>query len=141
MSMKTYQPKAKDIKRNWHLIDAKDQVLGRMSSHVARLLIGKHKVKYAPHMDMGDNVVVVNAKEVLLTGRKSQQKVYYRHSGYPGGLKEIKFMKMMEDNPARVIELAVSGMLPKNRLHKKRMARLKVYADEKHPHKDRVKTD
>ena len=137
--MKTYQPKAKEIERKWYLIDANDKVLGRLATEIARLLMGKHKVKYAPHMDMGDCVVVTNAKSIVLTGRKKQQKVYYRHSGYPGGLKEIKFKKMMEDNPSRVIELAVSGMLPKNRLHKKRMARLKVFAEEEHPYKDRIK--
>ncbi len=137
--MKTYQPKHKDIKRDWHLIDAKGKVLGRLATDIARLLMGKHKSSYSTHMDMGDCVVIVNAKEVELTGRKKDQKVYYRHSGYPGGLKEIKFKKMMENHPERVIQLAVNGMLPKNRLHDKRMVRLKVFADSKHPYKDRLK--
>lgn len=125
--MKTYQPKHSDIKRNWHLIDAKDKVLGRLATEVAKLLMGKHKANYATHMDMGDNVVVINASEVVLTGRKDSQKVYYSHSGFPGGLKEIKVSKMREDNPARMVELAVTGMLPKNRLRDKRLKRLKIY--------------
>lgn len=138
--MKTHQPKHKDIKREWHLIDAKGKVLGRLATEVARLLIGKHKPNYATHMDMGDCVVVVNAKEVELTGRKKDQKVYYRHSGYPGGFKEVKFKKMMENHPERVIQLAVNGMLPKNRLHKKRIVRLKIFAGESHSYKDRFGT-
>lgn len=130
--MKTYQPSAKDIKRKWYLFDAKDQILGRFASKIAKKLIGKHKVDYAPNLDMGDIVVVINAKDIKVTGRKEKQKVYYKHSGYPGGFREIKYKKLLEENPARIIELAVKRMLPANRLQKKRLARLKVFADAKH---------
>jgi large subunit ribosomal protein L13 len=139
--MKTFQPKKKDIERNWHIFDAKGQVLGRMATEIARVLLGKAKPKYAPHLDMGDSVVVINAKDVELTGRKMQNKVYYRHSGYPGGLKEEKISDLMKKNPEKVIERAVSGMLPKNRLHDQRMRRLKVFADDKHPYKDKFKKE
>lgn len=132
--MKTYQPKHKDIKRNWHLIDAKDQVLGRMSTEIVKLLMGKHKPTYSNHMDMGDYVVVVNAEKVVVTGNKRKQKVYQKHSGYPGGFKEVSFEKMITEQPARVIELAVRRMLPDNRLRDKRMRRLKVFAGDKHPY-------
>jgi len=124
--MKTFQPKQKEIKRNRHLIDAKDKILGRMATEVAGLLMGKHKANYSAHLDSGDFVVVVNAEKVELTGRKKQQKLYRRHSGYPGGFKEIKFAQMRQEHPERIIEHAVSGMLPDNRLKKDRMARLKV---------------
>jgi large subunit ribosomal protein L13 len=137
--MRTYQPKKKDVKRNWHLVDAKGQVLGRLASGVVSFLIGKNKVNYAPHMDMGDYVVVVNAKEIEITGRKRKQKVYQKHSGYPGGFKEIKFEKMISERPERVIELAVRRMLPDNRLRDKRMNRLKVFGDEKHPYENKLK--
>lgn len=137
--MKTYQPKHKDIKRNWHLIDAKGKVLGRLSTEIAKLLMGKHKANYSTHMDMGDCVVVINASDIELTGRKKSQKVYYRHSGYPGGFKEIKFKKMINEQPEKVIQLAVNGMLPKNRLLAKRMARLKVFPEAKHHYKDKFK--
>lgn len=130
--MKTYQPSAKDIKRNWYIFDAKDQILGRFASQVAQKLIGKHKVDYAPNLDMGDIVVVINAKDIRVTGRKEKQKVYYKHSGYPGGFREIKYKKLLKENPARIIELAVKRMLPANRLQKRRLSRLKVFADEKH---------
>lgn len=132
--MKTYQPKHKDIKREWHLINAEGQILGRIATQMAKLLVGKHKPNYATHMDMGDYVVVINAEKVDLTGRKKKQKVYRRHSGYPGGFKEISFEKMISERPERVIELAVSGMLPGNRLKKKRMRRLKVVAGSKNPY-------
>jgi large subunit ribosomal protein L13 len=137
--MKTYQPKQKDIKRDWHLMDAKGKVLGRMATEVATYLMGKQKPSYANHMDMGDYVVVVNAGSVELTGRKKKQKVYRSHSGYPGGFKEVKFEKMIFEQPEKVIEHAVSGMLPDNRLKKKRMGRLKVFAGEKHPYTDKFK--
>ena len=137
--MKTYQPKKKDIKRNWHLVDAKDQVLGRMTSEIAKLLIGKHKPNYVPHMDMGDYVVVINAKHVELTGRKKKQKVYRRHSGYPGGFREIKFEKMISEQPEKVVEHAISGMLPGNRLKKKRLRRVKIFSEEKHPYENKFK--
>lgn len=130
--MKTYQPKAKEVKRNWHLIDAKDKVLGRLASEVAKLLMGKQKSNYSAHIDMGDNVVVINAKNILLTGNKKDQKVYRTHSGYPGGYKEVSFEKMSKDQPEKIVELAVSGMLPDNRLKSPRMGRLHVFAKENH---------
>jgi large subunit ribosomal protein L13 len=134
---KTYQPKTSEIKRQWHLIDAEGEVLGRLASKIAGFLIGKHKTNYAPHLDLGDFVVVVNAKEVGLTGRKAKQKVYRRHSGYPGGFKEVKYQKLITEHPERVIEHAVSGMLPQNRLKDNRMRRLKVFPGDKHIYKDK----
>ena len=138
---KTHQPKAKDIKRSWHLIDAKGRVLGRMASEIAGLLMGKQKVNYAPHMDMGDFVVVINAKDIELTGKKKEQKVYYSHSGYPGGLKEVKFEKLIKEQPSKVTQLAVKRMLPSNRLKSNRMARLKVFAGEKHNFNNKVQKE
>lgn len=138
--MKTYQPKGKEIKRNWHLIDAKEEVLGRLSSGVANLLMGKGKPTYSPHIDSGDWVVIVNAEKVKLTGRKAEQKLYRRHSGYPGGFKEVSFEKMITEHPERVIQHAVDGMLPDNRLKKHRMARLKVVVGEKNPYSDKFQT-
>ncbi len=135
--MKTYQPKHKDIKRNWHMIDAEDEVLGRMSTKLATLLMGKHKPTYSDHMDMGDYVVVINAQKVKVTGKKRKQKVYQKHSGYPGGFKEVAFEKMITEHPERVIELAVSRMLPGNRLRDKRMRRLKVFAGASHSYKNK----
>ncbi len=137
--MKTYQPKHKDIKRNWHMIDVKDEVLGRMSTGIVKLLMGKHKPTYSDHMDMGDYVVVINAQKVRVTGSKRKQKVYQKHSGYPGGFKEISFEKMITEHPERVIELAVSRMLPNNRLRDKRMRRLKVFAEADHTFKNKFK--
>src|SRR3989344_5241667 len=137
--MKTYQPSHKTVVREWHFIDARDAVLGRMASKVATLLMGKHKVDYAPQMDMGDYVVVINAQAVKVTGKKEEQKVYYRHSGYPGGFKEIKLAKLRKEQPAKIIELAVKRMLPTNKLKDKRMARLKVFADDKHSYEDKFK--
>lgn len=128
MNIKTYQPSAKSIVREKHLIDAKGEILGRLASKVAYLLVGKHKATYAPHLDSGDFVTVTNAKEIRLTGKKPLQKVYRRHSGYPGGFKEISFQKMITTSPERVIELAVAGMLPDNKLKKRRLARLNVQA-------------
>ena len=130
--VKTYQPKHKDIKREWHLIDAKGQVLGRLSTKIATLLMGKHKPTYSSHMDMGDCVVVINAKGIILTGKKMKDKTYKGHSGYPGGFKEVSITKLMDENPKKIIEIAVSGMLPDNRLKSPRMRRLKVFADSKH---------
>lgn len=138
MMLKTYQPKSREIKRDWHLIDAKDKVLGRVATQIARLLLGKHKASYSSHLDSGDYVVVLNAEKVKLTGKKTEQKVYRRHSGYPGGLKEISFAKMLQEHPQRIIEYAVRGMLPDNRLKKDRMARLKVVIGEKNPYRDRI---
>lgn len=137
MNEKTYQPKVAEIKRNWHLIDAKAEVLGRLATKIATLLIGKHKADYSAHLDSGDFVVVINADKVTLTGKKTSQKRYYRHSGYPGGFKEISFEKMFSEKPARVIQLAVSGMLPDNRLKKGRMGRLKVTSGDHNPYQNR----
>ncbi|MFC1649283.1 50S ribosomal protein L13 [Patescibacteria group bacterium] len=134
--MKTYQPKHKDIKRDWQLVDAKDQVLGRMASGIAKLLMGKHKVNYSRHMDMGDNVVIINASEVVLTGKKADDKVYFSHSGYPGGFKKVSYKKMMSESPEKVVRHAVAGMLPKNRTQKKRLTRLKVFAGSSHKYQN-----
>jgi large subunit ribosomal protein L13 len=130
MLQKTYQPKETEIKREWHFLDAKGKVLGRLASQIATLLMGKHKKTYTPHLDMGDWVVVKNAKDVKVTGKKELLKIYYHHSGYPGGLKKVTFAQLREKNPAKIIELAVRRMLPANRLRDKRMKRLKVFVDE-----------
>lgn len=135
--MKTYHGKAGDIKRNWHLIDATGKVLGRLSTQIAGILMGKNKVTYSPHLDNGDYIVVVNAKDVKLTGLKRAQKVYRGHSGYPGGFKEVKFEAQMVKDPRVIIEKAVYGMLPGNRLRKKRMGRLKVFSDGEHKYQDK----
>ena len=132
--MKSYSPKAKDIEREWWVIDATDKTLGRMVTQVASLLMGKHKPIYAPHIDTGDYVVVINAAKVKVTGKKAEQKFYYRHSGYPGGLKSQSFEEMFSKDPVRVIELAVRGMLPHNNLGRTVFKHLKVYADEHHEH-------
>lgn len=120
--------------RNWYLIDAKGQVLGRLASKIAKILMGKHKPEYMPHIDTGDYVVVINAKDIKLTGRKLTQKIYYRHSNYPGGLKVKNAKEMLETKPEEMIKLAVRGMLPKTILGKKMLKKLKVYRDETHPH-------
>lgn len=135
--MKTYQPKQKEVKRGWHLIDAKGQVLGRLATNVAILLMGKQKATYSTHMDSGDNVVITNAELIKTTGKKSLQKVYQSHSGYPGGFKEVTFSKMAKEHPSRIIEFAISGMLPDNRLKSDRMARLHVTKGEKHKYNDK----
>ncbi len=137
--MKTYQPKEKEIKRTWHLIDAKDQILGRLSAKIAGLLMGKVKVTYAPHIDSGDYVVVINGEKVAVTGKKALKKVYRGHSGYPHGFKEVSFEKMQREHPERIIEHAVNGMLPDNRLKKDRMARLKVLVGEVNPYEGKFK--
>ena len=132
--MKTYTPKAPEIQRRWWLIDADNQVLGRLASEVARLLRGKHKPMFTPHLDTGDYVIVVNASKVRLTGTKAETKSYFRHSGYMGGEKFIPFATMLERHPDRVIELAVKGMLPKNNLGRLMRRKLKVYGGAEHPH-------
>ena len=132
--MKTYSIKASEIKREWHVIDAADQVLGRLATRVARLLMGKHKPIFTRHLDTGDYVVIINADKVRVTGNKAKQKVYYRHSGYPGGLKELTYDKLMETDPTRVIEHAVKGMLPHTRLGASMMKKLRVYVGDTHPH-------
>jgi large subunit ribosomal protein L13 len=131
---KTFTPRPGDIDRAWWLIDATDLPLGRLASEVAQLLRGKHKPTFAPHMDMGDYVVVINAAAVAVTGAKADQKTYYRHSGYPGGLTETSFNDMLAKYPDRVVEKAVKGMLPKNRLGRAMGRKLKVYAGADHPH-------
>ena len=138
--MKTYTAKAADIEREWHIFDATDKTLGRLSTQIARLLMGKHKPIYTPSQDTGDFVVVINAEKVRVTGNKAKQKLYYRHSGYPGGLKSISLEKTMQTYPTRVIEYAVKGMLPHTRLGNVMRKRLKVYAGEKHPHGAQLKT-
>ena len=131
--MKTLQPKKTDIKKSWHLFDATDQILGRLSTKVAGLLMGKGKSDYATQADMGDHVVILNAEKIKVTGRKGTQKMYRRHSGYPGGFKELSYDKMMVKNPERILELAIGGMLPENRLKKFRMARLNVVKGSLNP--------
>jgi large subunit ribosomal protein L13 len=132
--MKTLTPKANEIERRWWLVDAEGIALGRLATEVARVLIGKHKPTYTPHLDTGDHVIVVNAEKVLLTGNKADQKTYFRHSGYMGGEKHIPFKRMMSAHPDRVIELAVKGMLPKNTLGRHMREKLRVYAGAEHPH-------
>ena len=138
--MKTYSPKAEDIKREWHVVDATDKILGRLSSQVAKLLMGKHKPIYAPHIDTGDYVVVINAAKVRVTGKKAEQKIYYRHSGYPGGLRAPTYKEVFNNHPTRVIEHAVKGMLPHNSLGRAMFRKLKVYPGSDHPHKANVTT-
>tara|TARA_B110000977_G_scaffold189360_1_gene258734 strand:+ start:146 stop:592 length:447 start_codon:yes stop_codon:yes gene_type:complete len=131
---RTFSPKPADVQREWMVIDATDVVLGRLATHAAVLLRGKHKPTFAPHMDMGDHVIVVNADKVVLTGAKLTQKMAYRHSGYPGGLTATSYADLMENNPVRAVEKAIRGMLPKNTLGREQMAKLKVYAGGEHPH-------
>ncbi|MBT4123894.1 MAG: 50S ribosomal protein L13 [Candidatus Pacebacteria bacterium] len=123
-----------DVTREWHLVDVKGEVLGRIATQIAEKLIGKDKATYTPHTDAGDFVVVINAREVVVTRDKAQKKMYYRHSGFPGGLKQRSFEEMIQKNPEEVIRLAVKNMLPKNRLQGDRMARLKIYAEADHKH-------
>ena len=132
--MRTYSPKPSDIERKWYVIDATDIVLGRLASQVAVLLRGKHKPTYAPHMDMGDYVIVINAEKIALTGSKRENKMAYRHSGFPGGLRAVNYAELLETHPERAIEKAVQGMLPKNRLARQQIQKLKVYAGPEHPH-------
>jgi len=126
--------KAEEVERKWYIIDASGKTLGRMASEIARILRGKHKPIYTPHIDTGDYVVVINAEKVKVTGKKRQNKIYYHHTGYPGGLKVISYDKLLEKNPERIIETAVKGMLPHNRLGRKMYKKLKVYAGPNHPH-------
>jgi large subunit ribosomal protein L13 len=132
--MPTYVPSAPSIERRWHVIDAGEQVLGRVATVAAKLLQGKHKPKYAPFLDTGDFVIVTNAKQVRLSGAKEEQKLYRRHSGYEGGLREIRAKTMRQRMPARIVEEAVRGMLPKTKLGKQMYRKLKVYAGPEHPH-------
>jgi large subunit ribosomal protein L13 len=132
--MKTSIPSPEGIERRWHLIDAEEAVLGRVASKAALILMGKHKPSYTPFLDTGDHVVVVNAEKVKLTGRKEEQKIYRRHSGYPGGLTEIQARKVRAVRPTRMLEEAIQGMLPKSKLGKQMYRKLQVYAGPKHPH-------
>ena len=136
--METYSVKAKEIEHDWHVIDATGQTLGRLGTRVAQLLMGKHKPSYSPHLDMGDFVVLVNAEKVRVTGKKLKDKIYYRHTGYMGGLKETRLEEMLSRNPRRVLELAVRGMLPRNKLGRKLLGHLKVYTGPDHPHEAQV---
>jgi len=133
-SVRTYSPKADDITRTWHVIDATDVVLGRLASQAAGLLRGKHKTIFASHVDTGDFVIVINADKVALTGSKKDQKFDYRHSGYPGGMRATSYGDLLQNNPRRVIEKAVKGMLPHNKLGRQQIKKLKVYAGAEHPH-------
>ena len=132
--MKTYAVKAAEIERQWYLVDAEGKTLGRLASEIARILRGKHKPIFTPHLDTGDYVVVVNAEKIHVTGKKLETKKYYRYSGYPGGLKSVVLGEMLAKHPTRVIGLAVRGMLPKNRLGRAMIKKLKVYAGSEHPH-------
>lgn len=132
--MKSYMQKTAEVQRDWYVVDATDQTLGRLSTQIATLLRGKHKPTFTPHVDGGDFVVVVNAEKVRVTGRKDQQKMYYRHSGYPGGFKQIPYRRMLANHPDRIIRFAVKGMIPKTRLGLQLMRKLKVYAGPTHPH-------
>lgn len=132
--MKTWTPKKGEVERKWLVIDAKDKVLGRVAAETARILRGKHKPQFAAHQDTGDFVIIINASKVRLTGRKLQQKVYYRHSNYPGGLKATKADKLLKERPEKMFRIAVRGMLPKNTLGRAQLGKLKVYAGDTHPH-------
>jgi large subunit ribosomal protein L13 len=132
--VRTFSPKPGDINRAWHVIDASDIVLGRLASQSAQLLLGKHKPTYAPHMDTGDFVVIVNAEKIAVSGTKRDNKFVYRHSGFPGGLKQRSVGEMIEKHPDRLVEKAIKGMLPKNRLGRAMAKKLKVYAGPEHPH-------
>lgn len=132
--MKTFSMKAGEIRRSWYIVDASDKTLGRLATEIAHRLRGKHKPEYTPHMDVGDYIVVVNAEKVKVTGNKASDKMYYRHTGYPGGIKEINFEKLIASKPEMVIEKAVKGMLPRGPLGRAMFRKLKVYAGEKHHH-------
>ena len=132
--MSTYSPKPGEITHAWHVIDASDVVLGRLATHAATLLRGKHKPTYAPHMDTGDFVIIINAEKIAVSGNKRESKFVYRHSGFPGGLKQRSVGEMIEKHPDRLVEKAIKGMLPKNRLGRAMAKKLKVYAGPSHPH-------
>lgn len=132
--MKTYTARAEDMEREWFLVNAEGKTLGRLASEIAQVLRGKHKPIYTPHLDCGDYVIVVNAEKVRVTGRKLDQKMYYHHTGYPGGIKSISLRNQLQKHPERVLQAAVRGMLPKNRLGRRMLKKLKVYAGDSHPH-------
>ena|SRR5215216_3806695 len=132
--MKSFMARSREVERKWLLIDAEGQTLGRLATEIARLLRGKDKPQYTPHVDTGDFVVVVNAEKVVVTGKKTEQKVYYRHSGYPGGLKTTSYEEMLERKPTEILRRAVKGMMPKTRLGRQQLKKLKIYAGPEHPH-------
>ena len=132
--MKTFSAKAHEVKRDWYVVDASDKVLGRLASNIALRLRGKHKAEYTPHVDTGDYIVVTNVEKLVVTGRKFKDKIYYSHTGFPGGIKSISFDKLQEKHPARILELAVKGMLPKNPLGREMFRKLKIYTGSEHPH-------
>lgn len=137
LTKSTKPVKEKEVKRNWHLFDAKGKILGRFVSEITKFLLGKHKPNYVPYLDMGDYVVVINAKEIVVSGKKEENKLYTRYSGYPGGLKTITFKELKKNRPTEIIRHAVAGMLPKNKLRKKRLARLYIFENEEHPYKNK----
>ncbi|MFO1436322.1 MAG: 50S ribosomal protein L13 [Gammaproteobacteria bacterium] len=132
--MKTFSAKPAEVKRDWYLLDATDKTLGRLATEIARRLRGKHKPEFTPHVDTGDYIVVVNAEKVRVTGAKASDKMYYRHSGYPGGITEMSFTKLIKSQPCKIIEIAVKGMLPKGPMGRTMFKKLKVYAGPKHDH-------
>jgi large subunit ribosomal protein L13 len=132
--MKSYMARPLEVERKWYVVDAEGQTLGRLATEIAHILRGKNKPQYTPHVDTGDFVVAVNAEKVVVTGRKAEQKVYRRHSGYPGGLKETSYEQMMERRPTEILRRAVKGMMPKNRLARQQLRKLKIYAGPEHPH-------
>lgn len=134
MKMKTYSQKASEVQRDWYVVDAADKVLGRLATQIATLLRGKHKPTYTPSMDDGDFVIVINCEKIKITGRKSDQKIYYRHTGYPGGIKATPYKMMLAKHPDRILRIAVKGMLPKNRMGRKLLTKLRIYAGPRHPH-------
>ncbi len=136
---KTFVQRKEDVLRQWHLVDVKGKVLGRVASEIARLLIGKDKPTFTPHVDAGDYVVVINATQVAVTGGKENKKIYYSHSGYPGGLKQVVYKELMANYPEKIIAKAVKNMLPKNKFQKLRMARLKIFPLAEHPFQDKIK--
>ncbi len=131
---KTYTPKASEVEHQWFLVDAQNKTLGRLASQIARVLKGKHKPMYSPHMDVGDYVVVINAEKIQVTGKKADQKIYYRHTGYPGGIREMPYSRMLERHPERILQKAVWGMLPHNTLGRQIFKKLRVYAGGEHDH-------
>ncbi|HVQ44751.1 MAG TPA: 50S ribosomal protein L13 [Candidatus Saccharimonadia bacterium] len=132
--LKTYSPKPSELTHDWYIIDAQGKTLGRLATLVATYLLGKHRVQFSPHLDCGDNIVIINAAQIAVTGNKLTDKKYYHHSGYPGGIKETSLAELISRNPAAALEKAVTGMLPKNKLTDDRLRRLKVYAGAEHPH-------
>lgn len=132
--MRTYSPSAAEIEREWFVVDAEGEILGRLASRVAHILRGKHKPIFTPHLDCGDYVIIVNAAKIELSGNKAEQKIWHRHSGFPGGLKSVPFLRLLDDDPAKAVERAVRGMLPKNKLGRQMARKLRVYAGAEHPH-------